>query len=233
MENRLYTGSGPPLNGVVQSHERCAVLIPCFNEANYIRGLVRAVKQQVSTVWVVDDGSTDGTRSEAEKWGAVVLRHETNLGKGASLRDGLNALATAGFDWAVTMDGDGQHDSGDIPNLFTKQADLVIGNRMDQSHKMGAIRRSVNRWTSEQISKRIGFNVPDSQSGFRLIRLAAFKNLCLRQNRFAFESEMIVAFARAGYTVAFVPIRCLPARRPSRIHPISDTYRWFGWWLRS
>jgi glycosyltransferase involved in cell wall biosynthesis len=232
MEIRLYTGSGSPLNGVVETYERCAVLIPCFNEARTIGHLVAAVRQSISGVWVVDDGSSDLTRAQAEKAGAVVIRHETNLGKGASLRAGLTALGNANFEWVITLDGDMQHDPADI-GQFSKQADLVIGNRMAHADKMPPVRRFVNRWTSEKISRRLGLDVPDSQCGFRLIRLAAYQNVHLRESRFAFESEMIVAFARAGYKIDFVPIQTLPAIRGSRIHPIVDTLRWFRWWLRS
>jgi glycosyltransferase involved in cell wall biosynthesis len=233
MEIRLYQVSGTALNRVVVSNERISALIPCYNEARTIGKLVRAVSAQVPHIWVIDDGSSDSTRQEAERAGAVVLRHEANLGKGASLRDGFNALIAAGFDWAVTLDGDGQHDPAEIPAFFSTPADLVIGNRMAQAPSMQTTRRFVNQWTSERISKRIGISAPDSQSGFRLVRLAAFKSVHLIENRFAFESEMIVAFARAGFKIGFVPIRCLRARRPSRIHPVADTFRWFRWWLRT
>lgn len=233
MEIRLYAGSGEALNRVVAGHDKVAVLIPCFNEARTIGLLVAAVRERIASVWVIDDGSSDGTGAKAVEAGAVVLRHETNLGKGASLREGLTALLAAGFEWAITMDGDNQHDPADIPKLLGKEADLVIGNRMPDAEKMSLTRRFVNQWTSKQISRRVGFEIPDSQSGFRLIRLAALPKIIFREDRFAFESEMIVGFARAGYKIDFVPIQSLPANRDSRINPIMDTVRWFRWWLRS
>lgn len=212
----------------------CAAVIPCFNEAGTIGGVVKATLLEVKTVWVVNDGSSDGTGAEAEKAGARVIRHDVNLGKGAALRDGLTAARAAGFQYAVILDGDGQHDPAEIPKLIAAAragADLVIGNRMGNCEGMDATRRFVNRWMSSRMEWRFGLKCPDSQCGFRCVRLEAWAGLKLRQNRFEVESEMIASFARAGLKISFVPVACLPARRPSRIRPIADTVRWFGWWL--
>jgi DNA-binding transcriptional LysR family regulator len=84
---------------------------------------------------------------------------------------------------------------------------------------------------SAQMEKRFRVTCPDSQCGFRLVRLEAWAKLQWRENRFELESEMIASFARAGLKIVFVPVACLPARRKSRIHPIVDTVRWFRWWL--
>jgi len=212
----------------------CAAVIPCLNEAGTIDGIVRATLVQVTSVWVVDDGSLDATQAEAEKAGAKVIRHEMNLGKGAALRDGLAAARAEGFTHAVILDGDGQHDPAEIPKLIAAAragADLVIGNRMEACEQMDATRRFVNRWMSSRIEWRFGLKCPDSQCGFRCVRLEAWAGLNLRQNRFEVESEMIASFARAGLKIDFVPVACLPARRRSRIHPVTDTVRWFRWWL--
>ena len=217
----------------MESYELCAV-IPCFNEVGSIGAVVRAVLRFVAAVWVVDDGSSDGTEADAERAGARVIRLERNLGKGAALREGLKAAKAAGFQYAVTLDGDGQHDAGDIAELVKAArggADLVIGNRMAHCDEMPRVRRFVNRWMSARLGRRLGIECPDSQCGFRVIRLAAWDKLELRQNRFEVESEMLAAFARAGMKIAFVPVKCLPARRASRIRPIVDSARWFRWFL--
>jgi len=195
---------------------------------------VRATLQEVKAVWVVDDGSLDGTEKEARAAGAMVIRHEVNWGKGAALRDGLAAARAEGFEFAMILDGDGQHDPAEIRKLLDRAkggSDLVIGNRMENCGGMGAVRRFVNRWMSSRMESRFGLECPDSQCGFRCVRLAAWTQVKLRQNRFEVESEMIASFAHAGLKIAFVPVACLPARRPSRIRPIADTVRWFRWWL--
>jgi glycosyltransferase involved in cell wall biosynthesis len=218
----------------VVSELRCAAVIPCWNEATTIRSVVDGAMREVSAVWVVDDGSSDSTKVEAEGAGAKVIRHETNLGKGAAVRDGLAAARAAGFEIAVILDGDGQHDPAEIPKLLDAaraSADLVIGNRMSACTAMDRTRRFVNRWMSARMERRFGVTCPDSQCGFRCVRLEAWEKMKWRENRFELESEMIASFARAGLKIAFVPVACLRARRPSRIHPIVDTLRWFRWWL--
>src|SRR5438445_12617481 len=114
MENRLHQSSGNALEWLVETHQLCAAVIPCFNEARTIGTVVRQTLQHVRAAWVIDDGSLDGTRAEAERAGAVVIRHEVNLGKGASIRDALSAVRDAGYSFAMTPEGDGQHDAAEV-----------------------------------------------------------------------------------------------------------------------
>src|SRR5674476_1548829 len=95
-----------------------AAVIPCFNESASIATLVMAVRQHLPFVLVVDDGSTDDTAMLAKNAGAVVVKHERNLGKGAALKTGLSRALKQDYEWAVTLDGDGQHAPGDLPCLL-------------------------------------------------------------------------------------------------------------------
>jgi glycosyltransferase involved in cell wall biosynthesis len=212
----------------------CAAVIPCFNEGAGIAALVSALHRQVSFVLVVDDGSTDDTAILARDAGAVVLNHERNLGKGAALKTGLSQALTQGFEWAVTLDGDGQHAPEDLPALLRcaeqTGALLVIGNRMDNAHAMPWLRRQVNRWMSRKLSQRAGRQLPDTQSGFRLIHLRTWAALPLKTERFQVESETLMAFLAAGQRVEFVPIRVIRSGRRSHIHPVTDSLRWLRWW---
>jgi glycosyltransferase involved in cell wall biosynthesis len=210
------------------------VVIPCFNECASITALVAATRQYLPRVMVVDDGSTDDTAILAKAAGAVVVSHERNLGKGAALRTGLSLALMQGFEWAVTLDGDGQHAPEDLPALLrcAKQtgALLVIGNRMDNAHAMPWLRRLVNRWMSRKLSQRVGQQLPDTQSGFRLIHLGSWAALPLMTERFEVESETLMAFLAAGCQVEFVPIQVIRSQRRSRIHPVADSLRWLRWW---
>ena len=211
----------------------CAAVIPCFNEAATISALVPRVRRHVSSVVVVDDGSTDGTGSLALAAGAVVVRHERNLGKGVALRTGLSCALRQGHAWAVALDGDGQHVPEDLPALFRCAEEtgvsLVIGNRMTEAEKMSWLRQHVNRWISRQLSRLAGRRLPDTQCGFRLIHLATWAAMSLKTERFEVESEMLMAFLAAGERVEFVPIQVLPSRRVSYIQPVVDTWRWLKW----
>ncbi|HOY59890.1 MAG TPA: glycosyltransferase family 2 protein, partial [Verrucomicrobiota bacterium] len=109
------------------------VVIPCWNEAATIGSIVGRVRVHVPDVIVVDDGSTDATGSIARDAGALVERHRNNLGKGAALRSGLARASAAGFAWALTLDGDGQHSPEEIPAFIERAARtgaaLVVGDR--------------------------------------------------------------------------------------------------------
>ena len=214
----------------------CAVVIPCFNEAATIAALVPAVRRHLPQVFAVDDGSTDGTGSIARAAGALVLRHEHNLGKGAALKTGLSCALKQGYEWAVTLDGDGQHAPEDLPALFQcaqkTNAPLVIGNRMVEPQKMCWLRRHVNRWMSRQLSQRMGRHLPDTQSGFRLMHLETWSSMALETERFETESETLMAFLAAGRRVEFVPVQTIQGMRGSHIHPVADSLRWLKWWRK-
>ncbi len=213
-----------------------AAVIPCLNEARGIADLVGAVLGQVGAVLVVDDGSTDATGKEARRAGATVLRHERTEGKGAALRTGLAEAREAGFAWALTMDGDGQHSPQDIPDFLAEavvsNARMIVGNRMGDSVRMPFIRRQVNRWMSARLSAHCGAVLPDSQCGFRMIHLDSWAAFDFSSRHFEIESELLVRFLHAGLEVAFVPVETRYGGERSKIHPVRDTVRWFRWWGR-
>lgn len=214
----------------------CAAVIPCLNEQLTIGPLIDTVRRHLATVIVVDDGSSDRTAEEAGRAGAVVARQETTLGKGAALQTGWQLAREQRFDWALTLDGDGQHSPDDIPSFFecaeTTSARLVVGNRMPDSRKMPFVRRRVNRWMSKRISRAAGQPFPDTQCGFRLIQLEALSSVRVSARHFEIESDVLLGFARAGFRIEFVPIQVIYKADQSKIHPWSDTVRWFRWWWR-
>jgi glycosyltransferase involved in cell wall biosynthesis len=214
--------------------ENHVAVIPCFDEAQTIASLVHAVRRHIPNVVVVDDGSTDNTHKLAAAAGARVVSHPRNLGKGAAVKTGLTAAARQGFDRALLLDGDGQHQPDDIPAFVHKadatRAALVIGNRMCDAMSIPWLRRQANRWMSWQISRRVGKNLPDTQCGFRLVDLRAWVALPCHTSRFEIESEMLVTFLDAGRRVDFVPIQVIGRAARSHINPLTDAWRWCKWW---
>ncbi len=214
---------------------RVTAVIPCLNEAAAIGRVVREVRELVPDVVVVDDGSTDETGSEALAAGAEVLRHDSSQGKGAALAAGFAAAHARGAEWVLALDGDGQHAAADIPRFLTAaaggQCGMIVGNRMASVSSMPWLRRQVNRWMSGKLSRLSGRALPDTQCGFRMIRLADWARLkpqfCTRN--FEVESEMLLAFARAGVEIEFVPVEVIYKAEQSKIHPVRDTLRWFRW----
>jgi glycosyltransferase involved in cell wall biosynthesis len=216
---------------------QCAAVIPCLNEQAAIGPLVAAVRPLLPTVFVVDDRSADHTAALAQAAGAEVLRHETTRGKGAALRTGWEHARARGFEWALNLDGDGQHSAEDIP-AFLQCAErnsvaLVVGNRMANAAAMPALRRFVNGWMSRRLSRAAGRVLPDSQCGFRLMNLDAWSALPITATHFEIESDVLLAFIAAGHAVEFVPIRVIYKSERSKIHPLRDAIRWFRWWSRA
>lgn len=213
-----------------------AVVIPCHDEAAAIGSVVRAVRVilPAACVVVVDDGSRDRTAEEARAAGAIVEQAPANLGKGGALNLGLRRAQREGCEWAVLMDGDGQHAPEDIPVLQatarTEGADLVVGNRMGDARHMTWLRRWVNRWMSRDLSQLLGTSIPDSQCGFRLVRLAAWFRVAPDAESFLIESDTLVRFLAAGLVVRHAPVRVLGrVSGSSRIRAVRDTVRWCRW----
>ncbi len=211
----------------------CAV-VPCLDEAATIGAVVRGALRHVPVVVVVDDGSRDSTSAAARDAGAIVVRHEVPLGKGAALASGWERAAALDAVWVMMLDGDGQHASEDIPAFFdavgSTAARLVIGDRMGSAGAMPWVRRATNRWLSARLSALAGVELPDSQCGFRLAHLPTLRGLGLRSVRYEIESEMAVAFARAGHRVASVPVQVRYGSERSKISPLRDSLRWWRWY---
>jgi glycosyltransferase involved in cell wall biosynthesis len=212
----------------------CAAVIPCLNEEATIGPLVGAVREQLPTVIVVDDSSTDDTAVIARKAGAIVLENRSTLGKGAALQIGWAQARKSGFRWSLAMDGDGQHSPGDIPSFLRcaerTSAALIIGDRMGKASQIPFLRRWVNRWMSRQLSNLTGRFVPDSQCGFRLMNLEDWARLPVRTRYFEIESEVLFLFAKAGLAIEFTPIQVIYKQEQSKIHPLRDTVRWLRWY---
>ncbi len=215
---------------------QCAAVIPCLNEEGRIAEVVRSVRRFLPTVYVIDDGSQDDTGAAAREAGAEVLRHESPRGKGMALQAGWEHARKCGFGWALAMDGDGQHSANDVGKFFEAAertgAELVVGNRMDNPKAMPTLRRFVNRWMSKRISALAGIPLPDSQCGFRLMNLETWARLPVEAAHFEIESDVLLAFARHGCAIEFVPIEVIYKGERSKIHPVRDTVRWARWWWR-
>jgi glycosyltransferase involved in cell wall biosynthesis len=215
-----------------QQSWRLAVLIPALDCERTIAATIQGAKEMVRTVVVVSDGSTDATAEKAAAAGAEVVRHPTNLGKGAALTSGMDLLAQRGFTHVLTMDGDGQHLADQIPLLLQTAGEhphaIVIGARQVAAGETTALKlfgnRSANRWVEIACGERL----PDTQSGFRVYPLRCTLDLRVRARRFAFESEVLIRAARANVPILSVPVRAHyppPGERVSHFRPFRDTLR--------
>ena len=208
---------------------RVAALVPAFNEAVWIGDVVDGLRGAVEHVLVVDDGSTDGTGRVARGRGADVLSHSRNLGKGQAVRAGIDALAPRGYTHVLIMDGDMQHLPSEAPRLIQAaaetDADLVLGERRFGREKMPAARYHANRWGSRALSSFLGVPLRDTQCGFRVVRLAALRDLPLRARGYDIETEMLVKLWRRGARITSVPVSAVYSGQKSKLRPVCDTTR--------
>ena len=187
-----------------------AVILPAYNEEVAIGSMLLRTKQFADRVILVDDGSTDRTSEVARLAGFEVIRHSTNMGKGAALRTGFEAVD--GADVIVTMDADGQHDPGDIPKLtgaiLAGEADVVNGSRyMNGNGKSTpAYRRLGQSVLDKATNLNSGLNITDTQSGFRAFSGGVIPSFRFSQKGFGIESEMLADVAKAGLRVKEVEV---------------------------
>jgi len=226
------------------SPPRVLAVIPAHDEAPRIAAVVTGTAAYLP-VLVVDDGSSDGTAQVAREAGAEVQERRPNAGKGAALRAGFRHALEAGYDGALTLDGDGQHDPADIPAFLAAFAgaapgaggeparagaleppDLVVGRR-DFAH-MPPTRRLANSIGGRAFSWAVGVHVPDNQSGYRLVgRRLMEASLASAERGFEFEVEMLATCIARGWSVAWVPIRTLYSGGPSHIRPAAHVRHFF------
>ncbi|MBN1556775.1 MAG: glycosyltransferase family 2 protein [Lentisphaerae bacterium] len=207
------------------------VLMPAYNEAERVGEAVRGARRHAPEVVVIDDGSTDDTAAEAERAGAVVLRHDRNRGKGAALQTGFRYAQEKGVECVIAMDADGQHDPEEIP-LFLETyrrtgLPVLIGDRMTNVRGMPRVRRWTNRYMSRLLSRRIGQVIPDTQNGYRLYRCDSLPARPLGSARFAADSEILLEMAARGVRFGAVPTRVIYRDERSKINPIRDTVRFY------
>ena len=198
------------------------VLIAAYNEERRIADVVCAAKAHLP-VLVVDDGSTDQTAKQAKKAGAMVNSYRKNQGKGVALQTGIQQALEAGYDFIITLDGDGQHDPQEIPAFLeayrSGKQDLIIGKR--DFRKMPTVRRISNTLGTLLFSWAVAHDIPDNQSGYRLVSRRLMEVLHQSaESGYEFEVEMIVYCLMHSYPIGWVGIRTIYRDEKSKIHPL-------------
>ncbi len=189
-------------------------IIPAYNEEATIGSVVLKTKIYVNDVLVIDDGSTDDTGTIAEMAGAKVVRITNNGGKANAILTGFRTILDKGYDAAIMIDSDMQHDPDEIPQLLAPivddSADLVIGSRfLNNSHDIPSYRKAGQ--TILNITTAIGSKVAitDSQSGFRALNKKAIESMTFDSSDYNIESDMITFFAERGLRIREVPVSAI------------------------
>jgi glycosyltransferase involved in cell wall biosynthesis len=197
---------------------KLAIIIPAYNEASVIGSVLQRLPRRLPRIRkidriVIDDGSKDNTGAIARQYGAIVLRHATNLGLGGALGTGLTYARQRGYDLVATMDADGQHDPADLPRLIDPvvrgTADFVVGSRLLQTNGMPWYRR-IGNWGLNLFTRLLsGVWTTDSQSGFRVFSRKAISSIEVDLLGMEVSSSFFDAVATNRLHYAEIPVRAI------------------------
>ena len=213
---------------------KLCVLIPTYNNERTLNRVIDGVLKYTGHIIVVNDGATDGSETILKTYPNIQQIHfPKNKGKGLALRTGFNHAVSLGYDFAISIDSDGQHFPDEIPVFInaleeetTKNVLLIGARNMDQE---GVPKKSSfgHKFSNFWFWFETGIKLQDTQSGFRLYPLQQLKNLNFYTTKFEFEIEVIVKAAWKGIKVKNVPIHVLydETERVSHFRPFKDFTR--------
>lgn len=211
----------------------CAI-IPVYNNEATIHRIIEDVRAMISAVIVVNDGSTDRTRTILAQFSKeiTIISYIKNRGKGYALKQGFKMAKEKGFTHAITIDADGQHFASDIPALLSAMKDnpegIIVGSRNLTEKNMPMKNTFANKFSNFWYRLQSGIGLPDTQSGFRLYALSAINMKWIITSRYEAELELIVFAAWAGKKISAVPIHVYypsSEERVSHFRPVYDFTR--------
>ena len=213
--------------------EKFCVIIPTYNNASKIEAVVEGVLQQTRNIIIVNDGSTDSTASILEQYKNItIVSYPKNRGKGFALKTGFNKALEAGFEYAITIDSDGQHNAGEIPNFVAAHKQnkdaLIIGVRKTIEGNVPRKNSFANRFSNFWFLVITGIKLDDTQSGYRLYPINKLQHIKLRTSRYEFELEVMVKASWKNLPIESIPISVIypPGnKRITHFRPFIDFFR--------
>lgn len=219
------------------------ILIPAYEAAEFLPQLLRALKAIVAPeqILVVNDGSQDHTQDVAQSEGVQVCHHSRNQGKAQALMTGFQWGMDRSYQWAITLDADGQHSPDDLNGFINQISSLTnksIGALLGARQFSGSMPRSrvfSNTTTTRILSFIAGQPLWDSQCGYRAYRLEALaqcRALEISTQGFQWESEVLVKMAWSQFQFTRVPVQTIYNDQGSHISHLSDTRKFIQMWCR-
>jgi len=209
--------------------EDIAAVIPAYNCGTSIGAVVAGARKVLADVVVVSDGSSDDTAEQALAAGGRLEILPENRGKGCALRRGIELALERKPAALVLLDGDGQHDPGDLPALLAAwdggELDLVVGARLQDSQRIPKVRFWTNYIGTRILSWMSELELEDSQSGYRIIASDLARRMRLRSDGYAIESEMLIKAGKLAARLGHVPVRTIYNEEESHFRPLIDTLR--------
>jgi len=215
-----------------EAHNAC-VIIPTYNNAGTLLQVLNSVLEYTDRVIVVNDGSTDDTPKILAQFPQVgIVAYPKNKGKGKALRIGFDFAIKKGYDYAITIDSDGQHFASDIPlfleQLETEKKAIIIGARNLHMEHMPGKNTFANKFSNFWFYAETGIKAPDTQSGYRLYPLYLMKKMLFFGTKYEFEVEVLVRCAWHGINIKWIPVHVYyppPEERVSHFRPGPDFSR--------
>lgn len=214
--------------------QKICALIPTYNNDKHVLKVIDSVLEYIQDVVVVNDGSTDSTLSLLNTYSNKIhlFSYSKNRGKGYALQFGFHEVVQLGFDYAITLDSDGQHYASDIPKfveIIQKHPDsLLIGSRILIQENMPQKNTFANKFSNFWFTVQTGKKLPDTQTGFRLYPLQKIKKLHLFTKRYETELEILVRCAWKNIHLIAIPIQVFysaPNERITHFRPFQDFAR--------
>ena len=187
------------------------VIVPTYNNHKTLAGVINGILQYTNHIIVVNDGSANETAGILANYNDIrVISFSQNRGKGIALREGFKTALELGFQYAITIDSDGQHNPGDIP-LFVEKLDaegesLIIGVRNMEQESVPGKSNFGRKFSNFWFNVETGIKHDDTQSGFRLYPLKPIAQTKLFTSKFELEIELIVRLAWKGAEIKSVPV---------------------------
>ena len=191
---------------------KVCLLLPTYNNAGTLDQVIKDCIPYLDTIFLVNDGSTDDTLSIVNKYPSLnLITYDKNKGKGYALQTGLQHALDAGFHYCITMDTDGQHFANDLPSfakaIKVDDQKLYIGARNLREENMPKKNTFGNKFSNFWVKLQTGYDLPDTQSGFRsypIKRMGERKYYCAK---YEFELEVMVRSAWKNIPLAPIPIK--------------------------
>lgn len=221
------------ITGILKQLKICLVL-PTYNNAGTLADVIDSLLIYTSDIILVNDGSNDATAKILKGYEdrIISISYGKNRGKGYALKQGFRKALELGFDYALTIDTDGQHRAEDI-QLFIEEAKrvpgaLVVGSRLLKQKYMPGGNTFANRFSNFWFSVQTGLNFPDTQSGYRLYPLKRMGGMQVFTNRYETELELLVRCAWKCIHLRAIPIEVYyapPGERVTHFRPFRDFVR--------
>jgi glycosyltransferase involved in cell wall biosynthesis len=221
----------PVLEHLFLQYKAC-IILPTYNNRHTICDVIEKSLLQTSHIIVVNDGSTDDTLELIKEYPVQLVSYEKNQGKGYAMRKGFIYAISQDYDYAFTIDTDGQHYPEDCVNFFDvlekNPGSLLIGSRNLTHENVPGKSSFGNKFSNFWFKLETGKSMPDTQSGFRLYPIYMYKESRFLTRKYEFEIEIIVRSSWKGIEVLPVPIKVYypkPEERVTHFRPFKDFFR--------